>query len=156
MFQGSSFPDRPCITGARLAASRCRHVAGVQDGGAVAAAGAAAGRTDAASSRPQRRYRPGTSPTVSWHKTLHRSQCGRNAFLELTFGAWSRAASDQPDEDQHDTILVMRRAEHTVPLTVVSPRGGQCPLAGQPASRNTKCPLTKKAYKACCGRQTLR
>ena len=46
-------------------------------------------------------------------------------------------------------------AEHIVPMHAVSAKGLPCPLAGRPASRNTKCPLTRKAYKACCGRQAL-
>lgn len=46
-------------------------------------------------------------------------------------------------------------AEGGVPLDHVSARGQRCGLAGQPVSRNTKCPLTRKAFKACCGK-TLR
>ncbi len=42
-----------------------------------------------------------------------------------------------------------------VPWDHVGPKGQRCGLAGQPASRNTKCPLTRKAFKACCGK-TLR
>ena len=32
------------------------------------------------------------------------------------------------------------------------PGGRACPLVGAQPGRNTKCPLTRKAYKACCGR----
>lgn len=42
----------------------------------------------------------------------------------------------------------------TVPVNAVSARGLACPLAGKQASRNTKCPLTKKKYKQCCGKST--
>ena len=34
------------------------------------------------------------------------------------------------------------------------PKGKACPLAGfESIGKNTKCPLTKKAYKSCCGKQ---
>ena len=39
-----------------------------------------------------------------------------------------------------------------VPLNSQGPKGLPCPLAGVQAGRNTKCPLTRKAYKACCGK----
>ena len=40
-----------------------------------------------------------------------------------------------------------------VPEAQAGPGGKACPLAGHPAGKNTKCPLTKKAFKACCGRR---
>ncbi|KAL4425345.1 hypothetical protein ABPG75_009361 [Micractinium tetrahymenae] len=43
-------------------------------------------------------------------------------------------------------------AEGGVPLDHLGPKGQRCGLAGQPVSRNTKCPLTRKAFKACCGK----
>ena len=39
-----------------------------------------------------------------------------------------------------------------VPTTATGPKGKPCPLAGINAGKNTKCPLTKKSYKACCGK----
>ena len=43
-------------------------------------------------------------------------------------------------------------ASGAVPLNAEGPNGQPCPLAGVQAGRNTKCPLTRKAYKACCGK----
>lgn len=43
-------------------------------------------------------------------------------------------------------------ASGAVPLNAQGPKGLPCPLAGVQAGRNTKCPLTRKAYKACCGK----
>ena len=40
----------------------------------------------------------------------------------------------------------------SVPLNAVSSKGLPCPLAGKQASRNTQCPLTKRKYKQCCGK----
>jgi hypothetical protein len=39
-----------------------------------------------------------------------------------------------------------------VPLGHTGPKGQPCPLAGMPVGRNTKCELTNKAFKACCGK----
>ncbi|KAK9808068.1 hypothetical protein WJX73_001534 [Symbiochloris irregularis] len=47
-------------------------------------------------------------------------------------------------------------AAYSVAEGAVGPKGKPCGLAGMAVSRNTKCPLTRKAYKACCGRQQLR
>jgi hypothetical protein len=40
-----------------------------------------------------------------------------------------------------------------VPMDAVGPKGQPCPLAGSLVGRNTKCTLTRKAYKACCGKR---
>lgn len=42
---------------------------------------------------------------------------------------------------------------HAVAYTAKGPRNQPCGLAGQSVGRNTKCPVTRKAFKACCGRQ---
>jgi len=48
-----------------------------------------------------------------------------------------------------------------VPIDAVSrlikgeARNQRCGLAGRNVGKNTKCPLTKKSYKACCGRGTI-
>lgn len=65
------------------------------------------------------------------------------------------AASQAVQQDGRTPHRVAPSSEHTVPVHAVSAKGMPCPLAGRPASRNTKCPLTRKAYKACCGRYTL-
>lgn len=39
-----------------------------------------------------------------------------------------------------------------VSLDAKGPKGQPCPLAGINVGKNTKCPLTKKAYKSCCGK----
>lgn len=46
-------------------------------------------------------------------------------------------------------------SEGGVPWDHIGFKGQRCGLAGQPVARNTKCPLTRKAFKACCGK-TLR
>lgn len=38
-------------------------------------------------------------------------------------------------------------------VAAVGPDGETCPLAGMEVGKNTKCPKTRKAYKACCGRK---
>ena len=44
----------------------------------------------------------------------------------------------------------------TVPRGQLGPKGQPCALAGMEVAKNTKCPLTKKSFKACCGRALLR
>lgn len=39
-----------------------------------------------------------------------------------------------------------------VPPGHVGFKGQPCPLAGAPVAKNTRCPATKKAFKACCGK----
>jgi hypothetical protein len=39
-----------------------------------------------------------------------------------------------------------------VPRSQRSAKGQPCPLAGQQVGKSTKCPLTRKAFKACCGK----
>ena len=39
-----------------------------------------------------------------------------------------------------------------VGATALGPRGEPCPLAGTNPGRSTKCPLTRKSYKNCCGK----
>lgn len=42
---------------------------------------------------------------------------------------------------------------HLVPADATFPKDGRpCGLAGHEVGRNTRCPLTKKAYKNCCGK----
>lgn len=43
-------------------------------------------------------------------------------------------------------------AGSAVPLGHVGYKGQPCPLAGMPVGRNTKCELSNKAFKACCGK----
>ncbi|GAB4815492.1 hypothetical protein N2152v2_002538 [Parachlorella kessleri] len=43
----------------------------------------------------------------------------------------------------------------TVPYGYKTAEGYPCALAGSDASRNTKCPRTRKAFKACCGKRLL-
>lgn len=44
-------------------------------------------------------------------------------------------------------------ASHPIPAHATSPKDGRpCGLAGYEVSRNTRCPLTKKSYKNCCGK----
>lgn len=40
-----------------------------------------------------------------------------------------------------------------VPLGHTNVRGEPCALAGQPVGKNTKCPATKRAFKACAWRR---
>lgn len=77
-------------------------------------------------------------------------------------GTWRNFKQQQAPErpqvlqqDRRTPHRVPPSSEHIVPMHAVSAKGLPCPLAGRPASRNTKCPLTRKAYKACCGRQAL-
>eukprot|EP00884_Botryococcus_braunii_P003977 jgi/Botrbrau1/13580/Bobra.0307s0003.1 len=39
-----------------------------------------------------------------------------------------------------------------LPSSTANPSGRACPLAGQYVSQKTKCPLTRKAFKSCCGK----
>lgn len=43
-----------------------------------------------------------------------------------------------------------------VPYDQRGPNGRPCPLAGTEAGRNTKCSLTRKAFKSCCGKRLLK
>ncbi len=43
-----------------------------------------------------------------------------------------------------------------VPFSQKAANGQPCPLAGMDAGKNTKCPLTRKAFKSCCGKKVLK
>lgn len=42
-----------------------------------------------------------------------------------------------------------------VPMDARDPKGRPCPLAGMVVGKNTKCLLTGKSYKACCGKRKI-
>lgn len=44
-------------------------------------------------------------------------------------------------------------AHNIVPMGTQNSKGQACPMAGIQVSRNTKCPLTRKAFKNCCGKK---
>lgn len=64
--------------------------------------------------------------------------------LESTLGTWRQYKTQHENADGSAALAV--------PLDHTGPKGQPCGLAGQPVGKNTKCPVTKKAFKACCGR----
>lgn len=70
--------------------------------------------------------------------------------LEREFGNWQSFRTATPD-NLVDTKSAPAGSEK-VPSDAKSPKGYPCPWAGQSVGRSTKCPATKKSFKACCGK----
>ena len=65
-------------------------------------------------------------------------------------GNWQSFRTATPD-NLVDTKSAPAGSEK-VPSDAKSPKGYPCPWAGQSVGRSTKCPATKKSFKACCGK----
>ncbi|KAI3434914.1 hypothetical protein D9Q98_002968 [Chlorella vulgaris] len=66
------------------------------------------------------------------------------AALEARLGTW------RSYKTEHDTADGGSAA--AVPLAHLDAKGKPCGLAGMPVGKNTKCPTTKRSFKACCGK----
>lgn len=64
--------------------------------------------------------------------------------LESMLGTWQQYKADRPGQGGDRSGFAA--------LNATGPGGVPCPLAGLQVGKNTKCTLTRKAYKACCGR----
>lgn len=77
--------------------------------------------------------------------------------VETMVGSWQQYKSELPEAAAGGAAgsgdAAAAAAGVTVPLAAKGPKGEPCPLAGSTAGRNTKCPLTRKAFKACCGKR---
>ena len=70
--------------------------------------------------------------------------------MERTVGNWRSFKSAGGGETSG---VATSGATHPIPAHATSPKDGRpCGLAGYEVSRNTRCPLTKKSYKNCCGK----
>ncbi|DBA93936.1 TPA: hypothetical protein ACH3X3_013974 [Trebouxia sp. C0006] len=71
--------------------------------------------------------------------------------LEKDFGSWQSFKSPL-SENVSETKAALPGSK-TVPSDAKSPQGYPCPWAGQSVGRSTKCPATRKSFKACCGKR---
>lgn len=82
------------------------------------------------------------SAVISWYTQL---------CLLVCTGSWQSFRTSTPEAG-----LTQKAAAPvgslTVPNDAKSPQGLPCPWAGQHVGRSTKCPATRKSYKACCGK----
>lgn len=76
--------------------------------------------------------------------------------MESMLGNWRSYKSETQQQQQYQSEDGSGSDQsNMVPLNQIGPKGAECPLAGMPAGKNTKCPLTRKAYKACCGKKIV-
>ncbi len=87
----------------------------------------------------------------SSHVDLHaQKQHTRREFVYDT-GSWQSFKSPL-SENVSETKAALPGSK-TVPSDAKSPQGYPCPWAGQSVGRSTKCPATRKSFKACCGKR---
>lgn len=72
--------------------------------------------------------------------------------LEREFGSWQSFKTAVPSDNATE-FEGASPGSQKVPGDAKSPQGYPCPWAGQSVGRSTKCPATKKSFKACCGKR---
>lgn len=84
----------------------------------------------------------------------HTMQCNLHANVTAAIaGSWQSFRTTTPEVAAGKSMVTAPPGSVTVPSDAKAPQGLPCPWAGQHVGRSTKCPATRKSFKACCGKK---